>query len=168
MNRTALLVGMLLTASAAMDLPPAGEWPVDDPVVVSAFRPAVPDWTAGHRGVDLAAHTGTQVRAITAGRVAFAGPVAGKPVVTVALPGPGALRTTYEPVVASVVVGQSVRAGAAIGVVAARGGHCGGEAGCVHVGLRSTDGYLDPLRLITRVPPCSSRARSLRTGPRMG
>jgi murein DD-endopeptidase MepM/ murein hydrolase activator NlpD len=168
MPATALLVSVILIATSPIGLPPAGQWPVDEPVVVSGFRPAEPDWTEGHRGVDLHARTGTPVRSITAGRIAYVGQIAGKPVVTVALPGPATLRTTYEPVVASVPVGQRVRAGQVIGVVAARGGHCGGDAGCVHVGLRSPDGYLDPLRLIMRLPAVLKPRRSLGTGPRMG
>jgi len=167
MTGTVLLIGLMLTAIASTPPPSAGQWPVDDPVVLSAFRPATPDWTAGHRGVDLQARTGTPVRAIVAGRIAFAGQIAGKPVVTVALPGGRSLRTTFEPVVATVVVGERVRAGQVIGTVAAHGGHCGGDAGCVHVGLRSVDGYLDPLKLITRRPAVLKPRSSAGASPRM-
>ena len=133
---------------------PAG-WPVDDPRVVSGFRPPAADWQAGHRGVDLAARTSDPVRAMAAGVVGFAGVIAGKPVVTVTLP--GGARLTYEPVLASVTVGTLVRDGDVIGRVASSGGHCGGARGCLHVGLRSTTGtgdpaYRDPLSLLERRP----------------
>ncbi len=167
MSGSAFLLVMMLSAAAPHGLPPTGVWPVDPPVVVSEFRPARPDWTAGHRGVDLSARTGTPVRSLAGGRVAYVGTVAGKPVVTVALAGPGALRATYEPVVARLATGARVNAGEVIGIVAARGGHCGGDAGCVHVGLRSADGYLDPLRLITRRPAVLKPLRSLGAGPRV-
>lgn len=133
---------------------PAG-WPVDDPRVVSAFRPPAQDWHSGHRGVDLAVATGDPVRAMASGVIGFAGTVGGKPVVTVVLA--GGARLTYEPVRASVRVGEPVRDGDVIGSVAAAGGHCGGLRGCLHVGLRSETSsggpvYLDPLRLLDRRP----------------
>ena len=85
------------------------------------------------------------------GVVTVAGTVAGKPVVAVALPGGGS-RVTYEPVVARVRVGVPVRSGDILGVLAAAGGHCGGTAGCLHLGLRTPTGYRDPLALIERTP----------------
>ncbi len=133
---------------------PAG-WPVDDPDVVSGFRPPAADWQRGHRGIDLAARTGDPVRAMASGIIGFAGAVAGKGVVTIVLA--GGARLTYEPVLASVRTGAMVRDGEAIGSVAAAGGHCGGARGCVHVGLRAPSAagqaeYLDPLSLLERRP----------------
>ncbi len=144
---TALLAGLALAV-------PAG-WPVDDPLVVSGFRPPAADWQAGHRGVDLAAQTGDPVRAMASGRVGFAGTIAGKPVVTVVLA--GGARLTYEPVLATVSAGALVGDGDVIGSVAAAGGHCGGDRGCLHVGLRASSGpggpvYLDPLSIVERRP----------------
>lgn len=143
---TALLVLVLVV--------PAG-WPVDDPRLVSGFRPPRADWEAGHRGIDLVAHTGDPVRAMAGGVIGFAGVVAGKPVVTVLL-ADGA-RLTYEPVLAIVRTGARVRDGDVIGTVAASGGHCGGGRGCLHVGLRTTTssggtGYRDPLSILDRRP----------------
>ena len=64
-------------------------------------------WRAGHRGVDLrAAGPATRVHRPAAGVVAFAGRVAGRGVV-VGRP-PGGLRTTYEPVAATVARGDPV------------------------------------------------------------
>ncbi len=92
---------------------------------------------------------------MAAGVIGFAGTVAGKGVVTVVLA--GGARLTYEPVRASVRVGTQVRDGQVIGTVVAAGGHCGGERGCLHIGLRATSGagpafYLDPLSLLERRP----------------
>lgn len=130
----------LVAAPAALGL---GVRPVDGSVV-RGFDPPEQRWLAGHRGVDLRAAAGTAVRAAADGRIGFAGEVAGKPVVTVVH---GRLRTTYEPVRASVSVGDRVTAGTVIGHLVA-GHDCGGGAKtCLHLGLRRGDTYLDPLLL---------------------
>jgi len=128
--------------------PPDPAHPTPRPGVVRPFDPPDRAWGAGHRGLDLAATSGAPVRSLTAGVVGTAGPVAGKPVVTVLLP--GGRRVTYEPVLATVAPGQAVGRGEILGLVAATGGHCGGAAGCLHVGLRAGDDYLDPTVLLGR------------------
>ena len=139
--------------------PAAGRaWPVGvRPRVLRGWEPPATVYGRGHRGVDLAAPPGTPVRAVAAGRVSFAGRVAGKGVVSVELSGTGdpPLRTTYEPVRASVAEGDGVTAGEVIGTVEPTGSHC--AASCVHWGLLRNDTYLDPLTLL---PPWL-----LRTGP---
>ncbi|RNG16600.1 peptidoglycan DD-metalloendopeptidase family protein, partial [Streptomyces botrytidirepellens] len=107
-------------------------------------------WAAGHRGVDLAARAGQAVRAAAAGRVSFAGPVARRGVLTIELSGTGdpPLRTSYEPVRATVPKGARVTAGQVVGVVEAGPFHC--PTGCLHWGLRRGDRYLDPLSLLPR------------------
>jgi murein DD-endopeptidase MepM/ murein hydrolase activator NlpD len=118
--------------------------------VLARFRPPPQRWAAGHRGVDLAAAPGDTVLAAGAGVVTFAGPLAGRGVVTVRH---GSLRTTYEPVTATVAVGDQVRAGAPIGTLAAGVSHCGGVPSCLHWGLRRGADYLDPLVLIGLARP---------------
>ncbi|MCX5331051.1 murein hydrolase activator EnvC [Streptomyces sp. NBC_00140] len=121
-------------------------WPVGvRPSVLRGWEPPATAYSRGHRGVDLAAAPGTPVRAVAAGRVLYAGRVAGKGVVSVALTGTD-LRTTYEPVTASVEKGDEVAPGEVLGTVEARGSHC--TAPCVHWGLRKGDVYLDPLSLL--------------------
>jgi murein DD-endopeptidase MepM/ murein hydrolase activator NlpD len=56
------------------------------------------------------------------------------------------LRTTYEPVDASVREGDEVEAGEVVGVVEPTGSHC--PTACVHWGLLRGDTYLDPLSLL--------------------
>ncbi|WP_329294106.1 M23 family metallopeptidase [Streptomyces pseudovenezuelae] len=130
-------------------------WPVGArPTVLRGWEPPATVYGRGHRGVDLAAPAGTPVRAVAAGRVSFVGRVAGKPVVSVELTGTD-LRTTYEPVTASVEKGAMVTAGEVVGAVEPTGSHC--PAACVHWGLRRGETYLDPLSLL---PPWL-----LRTGP---
>ncbi len=85
------------------------------------------------------------MRAAAEGVVVFAGPVAGRPVVS--LEHDGGLRTTYEPVRPSVSAGERVHRGQAIGTVTA--GHPGCPArACLHWGLRRDGHYLDPLRFV--------------------
>ena len=116
-------------------------WPV------RTLRPvALPDrdWLPGHRGVDLRAELGAPVHAAGAGRVTFAGTLAGRGVVVV---DHGWLRTTYEPVSAGIGVGARVRRGDQIGTVTEGTGHCG-SGQCLHWGLRHGRDYLDPMLLI--------------------
>lgn len=118
--------------------------PVPGPPV-RLFDPPPQPWLAGHRGVDLAAPAGTQVRSAGAGVVLFAGLVAGRPVVTVGHA--DGLRTTYEPVRPAVPPGARVAAGAPLGLLLA--GHPGcPSAACLHWGLRRGRDYLDPLALL--------------------
>ena len=124
-------------------------WPVGlRPRVLRGWEPPATVYGPGHRGVDLAAPAGTPVRAVAPGRVAFAGRVAGRGVISVDLEGTGdpPLRTTYEPVTAAVEEGEEVEPGEVIGTVDASGSHC--ATTCVHWGLRRGEGYLDPLSLL--------------------
>jgi len=116
--------------------PTAGRfrWPLDgQPPVTRRFEPPPRPWLPGHRGVDLAARPGATVYAAGPGMVRFAGPVAGRGVVSI--DHADGLRTTYEPVSPTVVAGQQVRAGDPIGSLDA--GHPGCPvAACLHWGLR--------------------------------
>lgn len=127
----------------------SGVWPLaPEPAVVQPFRPPASAYGPGHRGVDLAGGVGQQVRAALAGRVSFAGLVAGRGVVVV---DHGAMRTTYEPVRASVAVGDDVVAGQPIGSLTWFGGHCAPST-CLHWGLVEGEAYRDPLILVGAGP----------------
>jgi murein DD-endopeptidase MepM/ murein hydrolase activator NlpD len=122
--------------------------PLAGPVVVlRSFAPPPYPWLPGHRGVDLAAQRGDDVRAAGAGTVTVAGEIAGRGVVVVTHA--GGLRTTYEPVAALVRVGDVVAAGEVIGTLSDGAVHCGGARPCLHWGLRRGRDYLDPMLLIT-------------------
>ena len=115
-------------------------------VVLTPFRAPVNRSGRGHRGVDLAAAVGSMVRSAGAGVVTHAGPVAGRGTVTVQHD--GGLRTTYEPVTATVHTGQAVAAGQPIGTLQAGHASCA-PVGCLHWGARLPDDtYLDPMGLI--------------------
>lgn len=112
-------------------------------------RAEIPErnWQPGHRGVDLALRPGGEVLAAGGGTVAFAGTVAGSPVVSI--DHPGGLRTTYQPVHASVRVGDAVDEGEPIGTLARTGSFRAGEHDGLHWGARTgPDTYIDPLTLL--------------------
>lgn len=137
----ASLVGQL-APSREPGVRPAPAWgvrPVDGPVV-RAFAPPAQEYGAGHRGVDLSAAPGEEVRAALAGTVAFAGQVAGGSWVTVNHG--GGLRTTYG-ILARLRVGtgEPVTAGAVLGVLADGADH-------LDWGALRDDAYVDPLTLI--------------------
>jgi len=123
---TALSVGLTTVPTAAAPESPPGAPPGSAPagnhlrpVPGTVLAPAdIPDqnWLPGHRGVDLDAASGAAVRASAAGTVRFAGVVAGTP--TVSVDHGGGLRTTYEPVLAQVRVGEQVGRGQILGELA--------------------------------------------------
>lgn len=139
---------VMVMAGLWWPIPAAGAdhwvWPLSPrPIVVNGFDAPDPDWQAGHRGVDLAGTLGESVLAIGAGRVTYAGSVAGVDVVVVRH---GVLRSTYEPVLATVSVGDHVFAGEPIGDLELFGSHCLPDA-CLHLGVKNGSRYLDPLSL---------------------
>ena len=119
--------------------------PVPGPVTRLFDRP-LHRWSAGHRGVDLAAAPGTTVRSPAAGVVTFAGPVAGRGVVTVRHA--DGLRSSLEPVATTLTAGDQVLRGTPLGTLEDREGHDG-----LHWGVRDAGTYLDPLGLLTRSGP---------------
>ncbi len=120
-------------------------WPLDQHQVVRRFDPPPERWLPGHRGVDLAGSPSAVVHAAGTGTVVFAGQVAGRGVISVVHP--GGLRTTYEPVIPSVAVGETVVPGSDLGRLTP--GHPGcPAAACLHWGLRRGALYLDPLALL--------------------
>lgn len=146
--------------AAALTAAPAGaeagplQWPLRPAAAVTrGFDAPAPNWTRGHRGVDLAGSTGQTVFASAGGTVVFAGELAGRPLVSVQHP--GGLRTSYEPVRPAVRAGQRVEAGTALGVLL--DGHAGCPVrACLHWGAMwgpaSRADYVDPLALLMSTP----------------
>ena len=115
--------------------PPVYRPPTDAPVL-DPFRPPPEPWLPGNRGIEYATTVGSPVRAIGPGAVAFAGPVAGRLVVTVNHP--DGVRSSYVGLAGiAVSVGDRVDAGQIIGLSADR----------LHLGVRRGDRYLDPAGL---------------------
>jgi murein DD-endopeptidase MepM/ murein hydrolase activator NlpD len=140
-----LLVTLAVLAGPSGTATGSGTWPLAPrPAVGRAFDPPDSPWGAGHRGVDLLGHRGEAVLAARAGRISFAGRLAGRGVVVV---DHGSLRTTYEPVTPAVEAGDRVGEGQRIGTLQGGGSHCFPRV-CLHWGLLRGHTYLDPLLLV--------------------
>lgn len=101
-------------------------------------RPA-DDYAAGHRGIDLPASIGDAVVAPASGVVLFAGVVVDRGVLSIRHT--DGTVSSFEPIAASVAVGDVVTSGGTVGSVSG-GGHCGST--CLHVGARVDGEYVDP------------------------
>ena len=152
-----LLLGGVTTASAdaPADAPDeaaaesVGGWivPLPGARVVRGFEAPAHEYAAGHRGVDLAGASDAAVVAPASGVVAFAGPVAGRSVVTIDH-GDGTV-SSLEPVETTLAAGAAVSAGSTIGSLSP-GGHAG--PGTLHLGARRNGEYIDPMLLLGGMP----------------
>lgn len=122
-------------------------WPLDSFRIARQFEAPAHRYGPGHRGIDLQPVGEAAVRSPAAGIVAFAGPVAGRGVVTI--DHGGGLVTTLEPVTGMPVPGTRVAAGDPVGGMAL-GGHS--TPGTLHFGVRSDGEYLNPMLLLGHLP----------------
>jgi murein DD-endopeptidase MepM/ murein hydrolase activator NlpD len=119
------------------------QWPLHPPPAVARFFAVGPEpWSPGHRGVDLLAAAGATVHAPAAGRLSYAGIVAGRPVLS--LDHGGGIISSFEPVETNRPVGSVVAAGDVIGRMAGGPSHCS-PGWCLHWGVRSGGRYVNPL-----------------------
>jgi murein DD-endopeptidase MepM/ murein hydrolase activator NlpD len=144
----AAVAGPLTDRWAAAPRGSSYDWPTGERVaVLRGFEPPSVPWGTGHRGVDLALDTGAPVYAAADGVVAFAGTVVDRPVLSI--DHADGIRTTHEPVVAAVAVGDMVKRGDLVGTLAP--GHCASP--CLHFGARTgPKSYIDPLLLFGDAP----------------
>ncbi len=133
----AFAVVVTLVSTARVNAESRWGWPLVGEIVHGFERPATA-WAAGHRGIDIQAAPGSEVRSPVPGRVTFVGPVAGRGVMV--------LRTlddtdvTLEPIEPAVLLGDVVDTGDTVGFL--RGGHLGTNS--LHLGLRVAGEYVDP------------------------
>lgn len=114
--------------------------PVDGPIIEQWQAPGT-DWGPGHRGIDLYAAPETAVRASGAGRVVFAGTVAGVKAVTIEHAGD--MTTTYTDLAGILVAhGTYVLQGQWLGHSGVTHG-ASGEAG-LHFGVKIAGAYVNP------------------------
>ena len=115
-------------------------WPVPAPHPIARpyIAPATP-YSTGHRGIDIRAAAGGQVRAPADGVVHFAGFVVDRSVISIRHA--GGVLSSFEPVEPLVATGDRVRRGEVIGILLP--GHC--SAPCLHLGARVDGEYVNPL-----------------------
>lgn len=138
-------VGLVTTATTAG---PAAEaiwsWPVPAPhPITRPFVAPASTYAAGHRGIDVRAPAGTPVTAPDDGEVVFAGRLADRGVL--AIQHADGVRSSFEPVVPQVRVGQAVRRGQPVAVVATGGRR---TPGTLYIGARIRGAYVSPLLLL--------------------
>jgi murein DD-endopeptidase MepM/ murein hydrolase activator NlpD len=149
-----------VSVSASASVANSWVWPLPAPhVVVRAWQAPVDDYSAGHRGIDIAAIAGSIVVAPESGTVRFAGRVVDRFVLSITHP--GGLVSSYEPIETTLEEGDLVARGQQIGTVSA-GSHC--AESCLHFGVRHNDRYIPPLLLLEARPraillPVRARAR---------
>ncbi len=117
-------------------------WPVTG-AVIRSFDPPDDPFGSGHRGIDVAAPAGTEVRAVDAGTVTFAGSIGGERFVTV--DHGGGLVGSYSWLSEiRVARGDVVTRGHVIALSGA--GHPGStDAPHLHLGARLDGAYVDPM-----------------------
>lgn len=103
---------------------------------------------AGHRGLDLAADPGAEVRAPDDGTVHFVGVVVDRPVLSIDH-GDGIL-SSFEPVTTELSPGDHVTKGQLIGHLAETPRHA--PSGGLHLGARRNGEYIDPRALLGEIP----------------
>lgn len=142
-----LLALLLIALPSAATADPAWRWPVEGShAIARPFLAPVTAYSAGHRGVDIAA-TDEMVRAPADGVVHFSGVVVDRPVLSIQHA--DGLLSSYEPVESGLVRGQAVAAGDVVGRLLP--GHC--SALCLHFGLRRDGEYISPLTLLGGIEP---------------
>lgn len=123
-------------------------WPVAAPhPVVRGFEAPETTYSAGHRGIDVAAPADATVRAPADGVIHFSGFVVNRHVVSIDH-GNGIL-SSYEPVLSPLSEGTAVQKGDPIGVL--QSGHCGTP--CLHFGIRLFGQYVSPLLYLGGLEP---------------
>jgi len=125
--------------------------------VVRGFDTRAGPFGPGHRGIDIAASVGELVRSPTAGRVVFAGRVAGRNWVSL-LVAPGVL-VTLGPLLDAATTADRVRLRTPVGRVGP--GHApppvgragsGREGATLHLSVRVDGVYVDPLAYLVDRP----------------
>jgi murein DD-endopeptidase MepM/ murein hydrolase activator NlpD len=127
-------LGALALAAALWSWPVPAPHPIARPFIA----PETP-YSAGHRGLDIRAEAGAEVRAPASGVVHFAGFVVDRPVISIRHA--GGVLSSFEPVEPLVATGDRVAVGEVIGTLLP--GHC--ATPCLHLGARVDGEYVNPL-----------------------
>ena len=154
--RVCFLICLALLGALGASAPAAGAsgtwlWPVSGPVI-RGFEPPGSPYGPGHRGIDIAAPVGTQVKAADAGTVSFAGTVGSQVFLTISHS--GGLSSTYSWLSQLLVhAGDLVVRGQPVAL--SGWGHPGGVTPCLHLGAKLGSSYVDPLNYLRSVDVAS-------------
>lgn len=130
-------------------------WPLENDVqVLKQFQLFEYPWRGGHTGIDVRAMNGSKVLSPANGKVWFAGSVAGREVLTLEIDN---FLLSFDSVTPLVITGQSVQKGQVVANVTNQ--HC--ASNCLHIGLRVSGNYLNPLLLFRQLPYSVIHSRSL-------
>ncbi len=143
---TVLLVFLTVFTPISAAASGGWQWPLEGHEVGRSFDLPDSPYGAGNRGVDLRGVIGETVHSVAPGVVSYVGTINHVRIVVV---DHGQERSTYQPVAASVRVGDAVTGGQPIGTLLGAGSHCPGTA-CLHLGRKIGKDYLDPLALMSR------------------
>jgi hypothetical protein len=143
---TTLAHGQFVDTPRAEAAPSGWQWPLERSRQVGrGFLAPATEFGAGHRGIDLPAVVGERLVAPARVRVAFAGRVVDRDVVT--LDAGGGWLATFDGATSTLETGLVLEAGAPVAVVSPTP-HCA----CVHVSLRYGGEYVNPLLAWGEVP----------------
>ncbi|VXB49195.1 murein hydrolase activator EnvC family protein [Pseudoclavibacter sp. 8L] len=152
----ATLTLLLLMVSAGLGgaphasaTPRMWSWPVEAPPNVARGFDLAARYGAGHRGIDISAAPGDDVRSPASGTVTFAGFVVDRPVLSIQHA--DGLLASYEPVVTQLRPGDVVSSGQRIGELSTSHRHT--PEGALHLGVRRDGAYLDPAPLFEVLRP---------------
>ena len=140
-----VVVALFVVAAPRADARTPWSWPIVGPIIRPFDKPET-DYSEGHRGIDIGAIRGREVRSPIDGVVWFAGRVAGKSVVSIDA-ADGSI-VSMEPVEGTVQRGDVVRAGDPVGLVNDQ--HDGMNA--MHLGVRVNGVYVDPQQFLGNPP----------------
>lgn len=130
-------------------------WPTQNPILVlKPFQQAAHPWLGGHTGIDIFVPDGSLLLAPGYGRIWFAGKVAGREVITLEVEG---MLISFDAATTTLNTGEVVAKGQIFGISVDH--HCGNN--CLHLGLRVSGNYLNPLLLFQRIPYSEIKSRSL-------
>ena len=143
---TTLAHGQLVNTPPVGAAPSEWQWPLERSRQLSrAFVAPATEYGAGHRGIDVPASSGERLVAPTGVRVAFAGRVVDRDVVT--LDAGGGWLATFDGATSLFEVGSMVETGEPMAVVSPTP-----DCACVHVSLRYRGEYVNPLLAWGEVP----------------
>ena len=137
---SALAVLLALIAGAGRAQPGILLAPPVSAPIAARFVAHGTDWGPGHRGIDYVVGAGTAIRAAAAGRVEFAGRVAG--VFAITVDHGNGISTTYSRL-SDILVTEGAVVGAGTWIGRAGSSH-GGSAGGLHFGVKQGTRYVDP------------------------